>query len=289
MDIFVAPASGAGGEGKAVTTALDRNILRAIWMPDSKAVLIAANDHTTTGLWIQPTDGSQARKIDTGKIVAGGGFGLDASVSRDGRIVLAASEPQHPSELYFLANSLSKPERITAFNDAIAALELGRTETVDWAAPDGYREDGVVTYPPDFQAGRKYPLVLYIHGGPRSASKEAFSARAQFMAAQGWLVFEPNYRGSDNLGNKYQAAIWNDAGAGPGRDVIAGLEMLKKRGFVDESRMAVSGWSYGGYMTTWLMGNYPPLWKTAGGGGAGTPQGGEKKNRGREWPGRGRE
>jgi dipeptidyl aminopeptidase/acylaminoacyl peptidase len=123
--------------------------------------------------------------------------------------------------------------------------------------------DGVLTYPPDFTAGRKYPLVLYIHGGPRSASKEAFSSRAQLLAAQGWIVFEPNYRGSDNLGNAFQAAIWNDAGAGPGRDVMSGVELLKKKGMVDETRLAVSGWSYGGYMTTWLIGNYPEVWRAA--------------------------
>ena len=145
---------------------------------------------------------------------------------------------------------------MTHYNKAIGALELGKAETVRWAGPDGFANDGVVTYPPDFTEGRKYPLVLYIHGGPRSASKEAFSNYAQLFAAQGWVVFEPNYRGSDNLGNAFQAAIWNDAGAGPGRDAMSGVEVLKKRGWVDEARMATCGWSYGGYMTTWLLGNY---------------------------------
>jgi dipeptidyl aminopeptidase/acylaminoacyl peptidase len=105
--------------------------------------------------------------------------------------------------------------------------------------------------------------VLYIHGGPRSASKQSFSARAQLLAAQGWVVFEPNYRGSDNLGNAFQSAIWNDSGAGPGRDVMAGVADLERRGFVDTNRRAVSGWSYGGYMTTWLLGNFPDKWKVA--------------------------
>ncbi len=85
--------------------------------------------------------------------------------------------------------------------------------------------------------------------------------RAQLLAAQGWIVFEPNYRGSDNLGNAYKFAIEGDAGAGPGRDVMAGIEILKKRGMIDTSRMAVSGWSYGGYMTSWMIGNYPGIWK----------------------------
>jgi len=76
------------------------------------------------------------------------------------------------------------------------------------------------------------------------------------------VVFEPNYRGSDNLGNAYQRAIVNDAGEGPGKDVMAGLEAVKKKGFVDAGRIAVTGWSYGGYMTSWLIGHYH-VWKTA--------------------------
>jgi dipeptidyl aminopeptidase/acylaminoacyl peptidase len=75
-------------------------------------------------------------------------------------------------------------------------------------------------------------------------------------------VFKPNYRGSDNLGNAFQRAIWGDAGAGPGRDVMAGVTELKRRGIVDESRIAVTGWSYGGFMTTWLIGNYSG-WRVA--------------------------
>jgi len=120
----------------------------------------------------------------------------------------------------------------------------------------------VVTYPPDFSDKKKYPLVLYIHGGPNSASKEVFNPFVQFMAAQGWVIFEPNYRGSDNLGNQFYSSIYKDAGTGPGRDVMAGVTMLEGRGFIDTGRLAVSGWSYGGYMTTWLLGHYN-VWKAA--------------------------
>jgi dipeptidyl aminopeptidase/acylaminoacyl peptidase len=81
------------------------------------------------------------------------------------------------------------------------------------------------------------------------------------MAAEGWLVFMPNYRGSDNLGNAYYSAIVGDWGEGPGRDVMAGVAKLRKQPWVDRSRTAVSGWSYGGYMTTWLLGKYPDEWR----------------------------
>lgn len=257
-EIVVAAAS--GGEGRSATAMLDRHILTAAWTLDGQSLLLGASDGTRTGVWIQPLDGP-ARKLDFGNLVVASGFGsLSVSTSRDGRMAFIASTPDRPNELFWRASATSIPERLTDFNAHIAAMDLGRVETVEWDGPDGFRMNGVLTFPPGFETGRRYPLVLYIHGGPRASSKESFSTRAQLLASQGWLVFEPNYRGSDNLGNAYMSAIWNDAGAGPGRDVMSGVEVLKRRGIVDETRMAVSGWSYGGYMTTWLLGNYPDQW-----------------------------
>jgi dipeptidyl aminopeptidase/acylaminoacyl peptidase len=258
-EIYVGPAG--GGDTASVTRALDRNVQRAIWLPGSNSMLVSANDGTTTGIWIQPLEG-KAQRLSLGNVVATAPFWLDASIGPKGELAFTGTEPGHPAELYYLASKDAKIERLTDVNRETAALDLGKSETIEWDC-DGFHMDGVVTYPPDFSPGRKYPVVLYIHGGPRSASKDAFSPRVQLLAAQGWVVFEPNYRGSDNLGNTFEAAIWNDAGAGPGRDVMAGVAALEKRGFVDSSRMAVSGWSYGGYMTTWLLGNYPDKWKAA--------------------------
>jgi len=184
------------------------------------------------------------------------------NVGRDGAIAFTGSEPQHPKELYYMSSATAKPRRLTTFNDAaVAALDLGNVERVTWTN-DGFNEDGIVVYPPDFKADHKYPLVLLIHGGPQSASTRTFSLLPQFLAAQGWIVFSPNYRGSDNLGNAYERAIFNDSGAGPARDVLAGIAALEKRGFIDQNRIAVSGWSYGGYMTSWLIG-HSNIWKAA--------------------------
>ncbi|MDP8980751.1 MAG: S9 family peptidase [Acidobacteriota bacterium] len=257
-EIYLTPVG--GGEGSSLTRALDRNLARAIWMPDGKSLLVGGNDATTVGLWIQPLDGP-AKRIDLGKICPSSAFWVDVSVGPHGEIAFTGSEPAHPAELYYMSSANKPVKRVTEFNKDIDALELGKTETLEWTF-EGYHEDGVLTYPPDFAAGKKYALVLLVHGGPRAASHDAWSSMAQLMAARGWVVFEPNYRGSDNLGNAYQSAIANDAGAGPGRDVMAAVDLIKKRGFVDESRMAVSGWSYGGYMTTWLLGHYP-VWKVA--------------------------
>ena len=230
-------------------------------MPDGRSLLVSADDGPTVGAWVQPIDGP-ARRIDLGNVVANGGHLLDASIGPTGQIAFTGSESNRPTELYYLSSPGARPERLTDFNRETAALELGRVEEIHWDN-DGFHIDGIVTWPPDFVKGRKYPLVLHIHGGPRSASRIGFSSRAQWLASHGWIVFEPNYRGGANLGNAFQAGIWNDAGAGPGRDIMAGVAKLEESGSVDSSRKAVSGWSYGGYMTTWLAGHYPDRWKAA--------------------------
>ena len=153
------------------------------------------------------------------------------------------------------------PQRVTSYNDAIAALDLGAVRAIQWQN-DGFAEDGVVTLPPGYDSTKTYPLVLVIHGGPNSASITSFSGFNQLLAARGYIVFNPNYRGSDNLGAKYWYGIVNDSGAGPGRDVMAGISALEQQYKVDTSRVAVSGWSYGGYMTSWMIGHYH-IWKAA--------------------------
>ena len=258
-EIFVTQAS--GGDGTDTTRALDRNVQRVIWMPDGNSVLVGGNDGTQVSLWLQPLNGS-ARKLSLGDISPSWLFWVDAFVGRKGEIAFTGSSPTHPSELYYMASANDTPKRLTDFNHEIATLQLGTVDKVSWRGPDGFQDDGVLVYPPDFQKDRKYPLVLIIHGGPTAASTTAFSFLPQLMATHGYVVFSPNYRGSDNLGNAYQRAIWNDAGDGPGRDVISGIDAVKKMGFVDESKIGVTGWSYGGYMTSWLIGHYQ-IWKAA--------------------------
>jgi dipeptidyl aminopeptidase/acylaminoacyl peptidase len=259
IEIYV--TSSTGGEGTDFTRALDRDIQRAIWMPDSKSLFLAGHDGTRTAIWIQPLNGTP-RKLDLGDANPAWAFWVDAAVGKDSSIAFIGSTPDHPAELYYFATPDAKAKRLTDFNHEVAALDLGHTETFEWKGPDGFAEDGIVIYPPGFSRDKKYPLVLYIHGGPTAASTTDFSYLPQVFAAQGYVIFEPNYRGSENLGNKYQRAIVNDAGDGPGRDVMAGIAALEKQGFVDESRIGVSGWSYGGYMTSWLIGHYH-IWKTA--------------------------
>src|SRR5271155_180907 len=257
--IFVTSSTGA--EGTDVSSALDRNVQRAIWMPDGKSLLLGGHDGTRTSIWIQSLDGA-ARRIDLGAVNPAISTWLDAAVAKDGSIAFSGNTQTQPTELYYIASQGETPKRLTDFNHEIATLKLGHTETFEWKGPDGFAEDGIVVTPPEFSRDKKYPLVLYIHGGPQWASTTDFDFFRQLLASHGYVVFEPNYRGSDNLGNKYQRAIARDKGSGPGRDVMAGIAALEKQGFIDESRIAVSGLSYGGYMTSWLLGHYH-IWKAA--------------------------
>jgi dipeptidyl aminopeptidase/acylaminoacyl peptidase len=258
-EIFVTQSS--GGDGSDATRSIDRDIQRVIWMPDGNSLLVGGHDGTLTSLWLQPLGGA-AKKLLLGDISPSWGFWVDAFVGHQGEIAFTGSTPTQPSELYYMASASEAPRRLTDFNHEIASLALGKAERFEWKGPDNFQEDGVLFYPPDFQKDRKYPLVLIIHGGPTASTTTQFSFLTQLMTSHGYMVFSPNYRGSDNLGNAYQRAIWNDAGDGPGRDVMAGIEVVKKLGFVDESKIGVTGWSYGGYMTSWLIGHYH-IWRAA--------------------------
>ena len=250
----------AGGRGSDVSAQLDRNPFRAIWT-DDRTLLVGSNDGVHQAMWLLHDDGTSQR-VDTGGAEVNQGFWLQAAAGKNGAIAFIGTTTLRPPELYYARSAAAPARRLTHVNDAVASLQLGRTEEVAWTGPDGWKQNGVLTYPPSFTPGTKYPLALLIHGGPTSASTLTFSGLAQSMAARGIIVFQPNYRGSDNGGNAYQRAIYMDAGDGPGRDVMAGLAAVQRTGNVDETRIGVSGWSYGGYMTSWLMTHYHP-WKTA--------------------------
>ena len=257
--LMVAPVQ--GGDGIDATADLDRDVNGARWMPDGRSLLVGADDGTRVSLWVQPLAGP-ARKLDLGDVNPSNDYWVDMTVGNDGAIAFAGGEPKRPTELYYLSSADATLRRLTDFNAGIAALDMGETQTITWQGPDGFSEDGVITYPPNFVRGKKYPLVMQVHGGPDLADTTEFWEWWQLVAAHGYIVFRPNYRGSDNLGNAYQRAIWNGAGDGPGRDIMAGLAAVEKLGSVDSSRIAVGGWSYGGYMTAWLIGHYPG-WRAA--------------------------
>jgi dipeptidyl aminopeptidase/acylaminoacyl peptidase len=164
--------------------------------------------------------------------------------------------------LYVLPPHARLPIRLTHYNDWIDGFALGVANTITWKSKDGFSPDGVLVTPPNWHKGMRAPLVLYIHGGPTSASNTAFSSFPQVLAAHGWFVFEPNYRGSDNLGLAFARTTVPHIASVPGQDIEDGLAALLKAGSVDPTRIAVSGWSEGGLMTSWLI-THDTRWKAA--------------------------
>ncbi len=258
-----------GGTESAVSHSIDRPIGDFVWAADSKSLIVAAPDRTTNALYRVSLEGS-AQRIDVGDIVPGipllttGGAGVPSlgnALASDGTLVFLATSTAQPLEL-FKYSSASGTQRLTNFNAAVSHLNWASAQRLTFPTTTGVAGDGVLYLPPGFSNDRTYPLVVFIHGGPDDPSMLEFDFWSQVMATRGWLVLRPNYRGTPNLGLKFQRAILDDPEEGPGKDIMAAVDTVRARGIVDDSRIAVCGWSYGGIMTAWLISKYH-IWKAA--------------------------
>ncbi len=255
--LLVASDPSAGGRDAAPS--VDRDIGWFAWMPHGQSIAFSAADRTTRALWIGAPGGA-ARRVDLGNVQF-----EDGTVASDGAIAFTGSTQADPSELYYLAADTHAVRKLTNDNAWIASDRVvAPSKEFTWTN-EGFDEDGALTYPAGYLAGRKYPLALVIHGGPTQASSNiGFSPLVQELANHGMFVLQPNYRGSDNLGFKYaDAMIGPEVYVGAGRDVVAGTKALEATGMIDTSRVGVSGWSGGGWMTSWLITNYPSMWTAA--------------------------
>jgi dipeptidyl aminopeptidase/acylaminoacyl peptidase len=250
-------ASAGGTRIKNAAPALDRDVDFIAWQPGGDGLLVAANDRVTHALWRVSSNG-KAERLDLGDLNFESG-----SVAGDGAVAFVGNDARRPSELYYLAPGASAPKRLTSYNDFIANLDLAPSRELTWHN-DGFEEDGVLTYPVGYQSGRKYPLVLVIHGGPTiGASTTSFNSLVQILAARGFFVLQPNYRASDNFGFAYaDAIVGENPSFGAGSDCYAAARAAIATGMIDPARVGVSGWSAGGWMTSWLITHYD-LFKAA--------------------------
>ncbi len=248
----------AGGEGAAASQGCDCYVNDLAWLPDSSGVVITAAKHTALEMLRAGLSGS-IEPLSTGglRVISA----LQGAIALDGSMVFVASAVKAPAELYVRSKD-GNTVKLTDYNAATAALDLAGAETVEFPTTLGINGDGLLLTPPGFDPHRKYPLVLKIHGGPTSASVNGYDEFGQLMAARGWLVLEPNYRGSNNLGAAYLRSVLYDPENGPGKDIMAAVNAVRARGIVDDHRIAVSGWSYGGIMTAWMISKYH-LWNSA--------------------------
>jgi dipeptidyl aminopeptidase/acylaminoacyl peptidase len=178
----------------------------------------------------------------------------------------------HSPKIAFVYTSLGKPEEvylaestdrleqarpITSFNQKLADADLPQGKPYQWKAEDGTLVEGMLIYPPGKFEGKHLPTFTLIHGGPADADGNAFGADwydwAALAATNGWLVFRPNYRGSTGYGDKFLMQIVPVIVSRPGKDILEGIDSLVKDGIADPDHLTVGGYSYGGYMTNWLI------------------------------------
>jgi len=179
------------------------------------------------------------------------------SQSRDGAVIAVLQDsPESPNDVYVTGPDFRTFNRLTTTNPQAAQFALGASEVVTWKS-DGWTVEGVLLKPVGFEAGKRYPLLVVAHGGPAGAFVNNYRVGGleggQLWAGQGWAVFYPNPRGSTNYGEKFLRANINDWGGGDYRDIMTGIDALVARGIADSDKLALIGWSYGGYMTAWSI------------------------------------
>jgi dipeptidyl aminopeptidase/acylaminoacyl peptidase len=180
------------------------------------------------------------------------------SRSRDGQVYAVTMDaPNQPAEIHITDASFAAFRRVTQTNPQAASFALGETEVVTWKSSDGFEVEGVLLKPVGFKSGVRYPTLVVAHGGPAGAYVNNYRVAGleggQLWAGQGWAVFYPNPRGSTNYGERFLRANINDWGGGDYRDIMTGVDALVARGIADPERLAHIGWSYGGYMTAWVV------------------------------------
>ncbi|HEY6336922.1 MAG TPA: prolyl oligopeptidase family serine peptidase [Candidatus Sulfotelmatobacter sp.] len=164
-----------------------------------------------------------------------------------------------PAEIYFAesASALDQARPITAFNKLFTERDLPQGKPYQWKADDSTTVEGMLIYPPGRFEAKHLPMLTLIHGGPADADGNSFAADwyewAALAATNGWLVFRPNYRGSTGYGDKFLEQIVPQIVSRPGKDILEGIDALVKDGIADPDHLTIGGYSYGGYMTNWLI------------------------------------
>jgi dipeptidyl aminopeptidase/acylaminoacyl peptidase len=223
-----------------------------VWSRDGKSVFVRTADHGRANLQRVDVLSGKVDALTTGdqEIVA-----YDATPD-GGRIALVRSTATEVGDLFVLdtAAATATPRRVTHFNDAVfSEVQVGTPEEIVYPSFDGKSIQAWILKPPGFDAQKRYPLILNIHGGPHAAYGATFDHEFQWMAAKGYVVLYPNPRGSTSYGQDFANVIQHRYPGDDAKDLMAGVDVLVKRGLVDEAHLGVTGGSGGGVLTNWLI------------------------------------
>ena len=239
-----------GSDLKVITPDLDQTPGSPIWAPDGSGVYFNVREFGQSNVYFTDLNGQ------TSVITEGAHMLSMNDISNDGQVVAVKTDPQHPTDIFTF--NLSNPKaikQITQVNkDVFDFIELGEVEELWYNSKDGTKIQGWIVKPPQFDPSKKYPLVLRIHGGPHSMYHVGFNYNFQLHAAQDQVVLYTNPRGSTGYGYEFANAIQNAYPGEDYEDLMAGVDAVIEKGYIDEERMYVYGGSGGGVLTSWIVG-----------------------------------
>ncbi|MBQ4833655.1 S9 family peptidase [Pseudoalteromonas sp. MMG010] len=245
------------GKTASLTPNFDRSVGQIKWSSNSKGIYFSYADKGQTALAYQPRSGNrkvlteQLGSVSFGRPYSGGDF----DVSAEGELAFTLADTQRPADIATIKRK--KVHRLTQLNnDALGNTELAKVEPI-WvkSSHDQLPIQGWVAYPPGFDKSKKYPLILEIHGGPVANYGPHFSAEVQLYAAKGNVVLYMNPRGSDSYGKEFAQTIHHNYPSNDFDDLMSGVDALIKKGYIDESKLFVTGGSGGGVLTAWIVGH----------------------------------
>lgn len=224
------------------------------WTQDGKHVIFFEPKGTKFHFVLLPINGEPAKQLAIGDY-----FFKDPALSWDRTMLgFVAQTSSLPPEAYITKINDFEINQISFLNQSFTTYPQVKTETVSWESNDGLKIEGLLTYPLNYEPGKQYPLLLVIHGGPMSFFHETFLGSPYpypliSFAESGFVVFRPNPRGSCGYGKNFRCANYGDWGGKDFIDIMTGVDMLIAKGIADPERLGVMGWSYGGYMTAWIV------------------------------------
>ena len=228
------------------------------WTPDGKNILWAEANRTLNSIYQLSIDGKTISEWSKGSKDFMGGGTLNATASHIG---FTLQNPSKLPEAYISPLSNFSPVKVTSINADHANKALPKTEVVKWKGADGKEIEGLLTYPVNYVQGQKVAMILNVHGGPAGVFSQTCVAANQgtypiaAFAEAGYAVLRPNPRGSSGYGAEFRMANREDWGGKDYQDLMAGVDHVIKMGVADENKMGVMGWSYGGFMSSWIVGH----------------------------------
>jgi dipeptidyl aminopeptidase/acylaminoacyl peptidase len=246
-NVFVVPA--AGGAARPVLTGFPYDVESATWSKDGRSIYMHVNMGVHSELFQVDVAGGKPRQLTDGQH-ATTGWSLAPALDRH---VFQFDEPTRPGEIWTLSGAGAAPARVTNVYEYLdREFKLPRQEKIQWKGADGVTVEGLLYYPLDYEQGKRYPLCVQTHGGPYSSDKFGFGGPSSYvpvLAAKGYAVLKPNYRGSTGYGSAFVRDLEMHYFKNAHLDVMAGVDSVITMGVADGDRMVKMGWSAGGHMT----------------------------------------